>query len=134
MKVFFAKFCNPQCARYVYAGALCMREGHTYMYIIIGHTRCKIYSCQLLMPTIFKFKASWLYVIAYIVTSFAGPPTGAICESFLCEILVLDRNAKVFSLKSFPLYGNINSLGAAGIYICPQLLPATAEGIYICPQ
>ena len=31
--------------------------------------------------------------------------TGAIHESFLREILVLYRNAKVFSLKSFPLYG-----------------------------
>ena len=29
----------------------------------------------------------------------------AISESFLCEILVLYRNAKLFSLEIFPLYG-----------------------------
>ena len=43
--------------------------------------------------------------LAYIIIG--GRPdrgTGAICESFLCEIFVLYRNAKVFSLEIFPLY------------------------------
>ena len=32
--------------------------------------------------------------------------TGAIRKNFLCEILVLNRNAKLFSPENFPLYGN----------------------------
>ena len=30
------------------------------------------------------------------------------------------------------LFALVNNLDAEGIYICPQLFPATAEGIYIC--
>ena len=45
MKVFSAKFCNPQCARCVYAGTLRMREGHTY--IIIGPEQStKVFSAK----------------------------------------------------------------------------------------
>ena len=45
VKVFSAKFCNPQCACWVYAGALRMREGHTY--IIIGTEQsAKVFSAK----------------------------------------------------------------------------------------
>ena len=45
VKVFSAKFCNPQCARSVYAGVLRMREGHTY--IIIGLKQsAKVFSAK----------------------------------------------------------------------------------------
>ena len=40
--------------------------------------------------------------------------TGAIRKSFIREILVLYRNAKVFSLESFPLYSNFQSLVGYG--------------------
>ena len=68
VNVFSAKFCNPQCAHCMYAGALRMREGHTY--IIIGLEQpVKVFSA--------KF-------------------------SFCTE-----TRTKVFSLKSFPLYGTL---------------------------
>ena len=42
-------------------------------------------------------------------TKFGGvphPPMIAICESFLCKILISYGSAKVFSLESLPLYGS----------------------------
>ena len=45
VKVFSAKFCNPQCARSVYAGVFHMREDHTY--IIIGLKQsAKVFSAK----------------------------------------------------------------------------------------
>ena len=45
VKVFSTKFCNPQCTRCMYAGALCMCEGHTY--IIIGPEQsAKVFSTK----------------------------------------------------------------------------------------
>ena len=44
-KVFSAKFCNQQCAHCMYAGALRMCEGHTY--IIIGPEQsAKVFSAK----------------------------------------------------------------------------------------
>ena len=71
VKVFSAKFCNPQCTRCVYAGALRMREGHTY--IIIGPEQsAKVFSAKFSFCTeknekkVFSLEKFPLYGIIYI--------------------------------------------------------------------
>ena len=61
-------------------------------------------------PRNFERSAMRMLCVCGCVTHVQGPHllnnwTGAIRESFLREILVLYRNANVFSLKSLPLYG-----------------------------
>ena len=48
----------------------------------------------------------------------------------LCYPIYMHTNNKRLPEK-VTTYNSINSLGAEGMYICPQLLPATTEGIYI---
>ena len=71
VKVFSEKFCNPQCARCVYAGALRMREGHTY--IIIGlEQSAKVFSAKFSFCTemrkfspskVFRYTVEYCYAL-----------------------------------------------------------------------
>ena len=76
VKVFSAKFRNPQCARCVYAGTLRMHEGHTY--IIIGTEQsAKVFSAKFSFCTekqkfspskVFRYTVSacWKFVIWFL--------------------------------------------------------------------
>ena len=79
--------------------------------------------------TFANFAVLWLFAKVFS-TKFGGVAPLALqkratCESFLHENRIFHQFAKVFSLESFPLYGNFD--GSISSCSCPSNIIATCE-------
>ena len=84
-----------------YSGKLSREK--TFTFFVVSEPSAKVFSAKFC-------EIRNVHVACMCVAHARGPHlhnnwTGATRESFLREIVALYRNAKVFSLESFPLYG-----------------------------